>query len=92
MAVDFGGRGYAVIDSKLGDSDLGALSGSLIDHFLETLAREGNFNLHARVLSGDNNHHRAEALFKALARAIRAALTVDERLSGRTPSTKGKIG
>ena len=91
-AVDFGGRGYAVIDLPLTDSDLGGLSADLLRHFLDTLAREGRFNLHVRLLSGTNNHHCAEAAFKSLARAIRAALTVDDRLSGETPSTKGVIG
>ena len=92
VAVDFGGRGYAVIDAELSDSDLGGLPARIIDHFLETLAREGAFNLHARVYAGVDNHHKAEAVFKALARAMRAALTVDERLSGNVPSTKGTIG
>ena len=90
--VDFSGRGYAVIDSMLTESDLGGLSGSLIDHFLESLSREGAFNLHIRVLAGSNNHHKAEAAFKALARAVKAALTIDESRRGAVPSTKGKIG
>ena len=90
--VDFSGRGYAVIDSMLTDSDLGGLSGSLIDHFLESFSREGAFNLHLRVLAGSNNHHKAEAAFKALARAVKAALTIDESRGGAVPSTKGKIG
>ena len=90
--VDFSGRGYAVIDSMLTESDLGGLSGSLIDHFLESFSREGAFNLHIRVLAGSNNHHKAEAAFKALARAVKAALTIDESRGGAIPSTKGKIG
>ncbi len=90
--VDFSGRGYAVIDSMLTESDLGGLSGSLIDHFLESFSREGAFNLHLRVLAGSNNHHKAEAAFKALARAVKAALTIDESRGGAIPSTKGKIG
>ena len=90
--VDFSGRGYAVIDSMLTESDLGGLSGSLIDHFLESFSREGAFNLHLRVLAGSNNHHKAEAAFKALARAVKAALTIDESRRGAVPSTKGKIG
>ena len=90
--VDFSGRGYAVIDSMLTESDLGGLSGSLIDHFLESFSREGAFNLHLRVLAGANNHHKAEAAFKALARAVKAALTIDESRGGAVPSTKGKIG
>ena len=90
--VDFGGRGYAVIEANLTDSDLGGLPGSLVTHFLETLAREGAFNLHVRLLAGENNHHMAEAIFKSLARSLRAALTPDERLGGEVPSTKGSIG
>lgn len=90
--VDFGGRGHAVVDVYPGDGDLGGLPIDLLGHFLETLAREGGFNLHARVLTGANNHHKAEALFKSLARALRAALALDPRLSGEIPSTKGIIG
>ena len=92
VVVDFGGRGYAVIDADIGDSDLGGLPADLIRHFLESLAREGNFNLHVRVLAGLNNHHKAEAIFKGLARAMRAALTMDDRIAGEVPSTKGTIG
>ena len=91
-AVDFGGRGYAVIDATLSDSDLGALPAELIPHFLETMAREGGFNLHVRILAGSSNHHKAEALFKSLARAMRAALEPDARRGGNVPSTKGVIG
>ena len=90
--VDFGGRGYSVIDAPMTDSDLGGLPADLIRHFLESLAREGAFNLHARVLAGSNNHHKAEAIFKSLARSLRTALTLDDRLGGEIPSTKGTIG
>ena len=89
--VDFGGRGYAVIDADIGDSDMGGLSGDLVRHFLEWFAREGRFNLHVRILSGVNNHHKAEAVFKSLARSLRAALEYDPRGAGRAPSTKGTI-
>jgi len=89
--VDFSGRGYAILDTQLGDSDLHDLPSKLVDHFLESLAREGGFNLHVRVLAGENNHHKAEAVFKSLARAMRAALTPDPRREGQVPSTKGTI-
>ena len=89
--VDFSGRGYAILDTQLGDSDLHDLPSKLVDHFLEALAREGGFNLHVRVLAGENNHHKAEAVFKSLARAMRAALTPDPRRDGQVPSTKGTI-
>lgn len=92
VAVDFGGRGYAVIDAPIGEGDLGGLSGSLIHHFLESLALEGKFNLHARLLYGANNHHKAEAIFKALARTLRAAAERDERRASGIPSTKDVIG
>lgn len=89
--VDFSGRGYSVLELDLGDSDLGELSSDLVRHFLESLAREGGFNLHLQVLAGKNNHHKAEAALKATARAMRAALTTDERLGSQIPSTKGTI-
>ncbi len=89
--VDFSGRGYAVIEADIGEGDLGGLTGDLIEHFLEALAREGAFNLHVRLLSGENNHHKAEAILKALAKALRMALVLDERLGGDVPSTKGTI-
>ena len=89
--VDFGGRGYSVIDAEIGDGDLNGLPGDLIRHFLESLAREGKFNLHIRLISGVNNHHKAEAIFKSLARSLRAALEIDPRRVGQIPSTKGTI-
>ena len=89
--VDFGGRGYAVIDAEIGDSDMGGLPGDLVRHFLESFAREGRFNLHVRLLSGVNNHHKAEAIFKSLARSLSAALEYDPRRTGQVPSTKGTI-
>ena len=89
--VDFGGRGYAVIDAEIGDSDMGGLPGDLVRHFLESFAREGRFNLHVRLLSGVNNHHKAEAIFKSLARSLRTALEYDPRGTGQAPSTKGTI-
>ena len=91
-AVDFGGRGYAMIDADVGDSDMGGLPGDLIRHFLESFAREGRFNLHVRLLSGVNNHHKAEAIFKSLARSLRTALERDpRRAASAVPSTKGTI-
>ena len=90
-AVDFGGRGYAVIDAEIGDGDMGGLAGDLVRHFLESFAREGRFNLHARIVAGVNNHHKAEALFKSLARSLREALERDPRRGDAAPSTKGTI-
>ena len=69
--VDYSGRGYAVIDAPLTESDLGGLPSDLIRHFMETFAREGGINLHVKVLAGMNNHHIAEACFKSLARSLK---------------------
>jgi len=91
VAIDLGGRGYAMIDAKLNTPSIGALPTELVPHFLETLAREARMTLHASVKSGANDHHKAEALFKALARALDQASRIDPRAEGVLPSTKGVI-
>jgi len=88
VAVDLGGRPYAAVDATFDREDIGQLPAENVKHFLEAFAQEGRLNLHARLLSGENDHHRVEALFKALARALRAAVTIDERIADQLPSTK----
>ena len=92
VAVDIGGRGYTVLDLAFSENDMAGFATDLIRHFLESLATEGKLNLHARVVYGKNDHHRAEALFKALGRALDMATRPDPRLRGELPSTKGSIG
>jgi imidazoleglycerol-phosphate dehydratase len=92
VAVDIGGRGYTMLDLAFNENDMAGFSTDLIRHFLESLATEGKLNLHARVVYGKNDHHRAEALFKALGRALDMATRPDPRLGGESPSTKGIIG
>ncbi len=91
VAVDFGGRGYFVFDGQFSTERIGQMGTSLIPHFFESIAHEGKLNLHARLLAGVDDHHRAEALFKALARALDMATQPDERLAGQVPSTKGTL-
>jgi imidazoleglycerol-phosphate dehydratase len=91
VVVDLSGRGYAVVDAALAEPKLGDLDSDMVRHFLETLAIEGRMNVHARVVAGQNAHHKAEALFKALARALDAASRIDPRLDGAVPSTKGTL-
>ena len=91
VAVDFGGRGYFVFDGQFSANRIGQVSSTLIPHFFESMAHEGRLNLHARLLAGVDDHHRAEALFKALARALDMATEQDERLAGQVPSTKGTL-
>lgn len=91
VAVDLSGRGYAVVDVPWTGERMGELPTDLVSHLLWSLASEGKLTLHARVLSGVNDHHKAEALFKALGRALGAATRPEPRLKGRPPSTKGKL-
>jgi imidazoleglycerol-phosphate dehydratase len=88
VAVDIGGRGYTVLHLPFTDNDMAGFPTDLIRHFLESLATEARLNLHARIAYGTNDHHLAEALFKALGRALDAATRIDERISGELPSTK----
>ena len=90
-AVDISGRGYTVLDLSFADNDMLGFATDLIRHFLESLAIEARLNLHARTLYGKNDHHKAEALFKALGRALDIATRVDNRLSGELPTTKGLL-
>ncbi len=91
VAVDISGRGYAVIDAPFKRKKIGDMESDLVAHFLQTFAHEGRLNIHARLLSGVNDHHVAEAIFKALGRALDAATKRDERITGEAPSTKGMI-
>ena len=88
VAVDIGGRGYTVLDLPFADNDMAGFPTDLIRHFLESFAIEARLNLHARIVCGVNDHHKVEALFKALGRALDTATGIDERISGELPSTK----
>lgn len=90
VTIDLGGRPYWVIDVTWHTSAVGQVSTDLITHFFETVALHGRLNLHARVLYGRNDHHQAEALFKAFGRALDAATQVDPRRQ-EVPSTKGTL-
>jgi imidazoleglycerol-phosphate dehydratase len=91
VAVDLSGRPYAVIDAAWHGPAIGQVPTTLVPHFLESLAVTARANLHARVLYGRDDHHQAEALFKALGRALDAATQLDPRRGGAVPSTKGVI-
>lgn len=91
VAIDISGRGYCVLDVEFKKNDMRGFSTDLIRHFLESFAIEGRLNLNARVICGKNDHHKAEAMFKALGRVLDMATRVDERTSGQLPSTKKRI-
>lgn len=91
VAVDLGGRPYCVVQAEFATPRVGQLATDLVFHLLESIAIHGRLNLHAQVLYGRNDHHKIEALFKALGRALDAASRHDPRLAGEVPSTKGVL-
>jgi len=88
VAVDISGRGYTMLELPFSDNDMAGFPTDLIRHFLESFSIEARLNLHAKIVYGTNDHHKAEALFKALGRALDTATRIDERISGELPSTK----
>ena len=90
-SVDFGGRAVAVVDTKVRAVRVGDLQVELVSDFFEGFARGARANVHARVLYGRSSHHKIEALFKAFARALRAACWRDRRMARLLPSTKGVL-
>jgi len=91
VAVDISGRAYTVLELPFTGNDMAGFPTDLIRHFLESLAIEARFNLHVNIAYGTNDHHKAEALFKALGRALDVATGVDARISGELPSTKKRL-
>jgi imidazoleglycerol-phosphate dehydratase len=91
VAVDLSGRPYAVIQAQWNAPIIGTLPTSLLVHFFESLAITARANLHASILYGRDDHHKAEALFKALGRAMDIASRIDARRAGGIPSTKGSL-
>lgn len=91
VAIDLSGRSYAVVAAEWHTPSIGSLPTALIPHFLESFAFHARLNLHARVEYGRDDHHQAEALFKALGRALDAATRLDARRRGVIPSTKGTL-
>ena len=91
VSLDLSGRPYTVVQADWHTPAVGNIPTSLFPHFLESLAVAARMNLHARVLYGRDDHHQAEALFKALGRALDAATQIDPRRQDAIPSTKGKL-
>ena len=90
-AVDFSGRTAAVVDTKVRVRLVGDLQSELVADFFDGFARGAQANVHARILYGRSNHHKIEALFKAFARALRAACWRDKQMAQLLPSTKGLL-
>ncbi|MFW6155596.1 MAG: imidazoleglycerol-phosphate dehydratase HisB [Planctomycetota bacterium] len=91
VAVDLGGRASFVMHAPFSAGKIGTFDTQLIDEFLRRFAAVAGMNLHVNVPYGTNDHHIAEAIFKALAMALRAAKSVDPDREGEVPSTKGTL-
>ncbi len=91
VVVDLSGRPYAVTEMPWSGPTVGGLPVTLIPHTFESFSVGARANVHARVLHGRDDHHKAEALFKALGRALDAATRLDPRRGGAVPSTKGVL-
>ncbi|MCB0033920.1 MAG: imidazoleglycerol-phosphate dehydratase HisB [Anaerolineales bacterium] len=90
VALDLSGRPYCVFQAQWHSPAIGQFPTSLVGHFFESVAFQARMNLHARVEYGKDDHHQAEALFKALARSLRTAVEIDPRRSD-VASTKGTL-
>jgi imidazoleglycerol-phosphate dehydratase len=89
-AVDFSGRPYLVFAAEFDEEMIGAFPSALTEEFFRSLADHARINLHVDLIRGSNAHHSVEAIYKAVARAIRAAVTIDPTVRG-IPSTKGVL-
>lgn len=90
VSLDLSGRPFLVYEAAFTTDRIGQLDTEMIEEFFRALAVNGGITLHARVLYGRNNHHMAEALFKALGRALGEAVALDKRVKG-VMSTKGTL-
>jgi imidazoleglycerol-phosphate dehydratase len=91
VSLDLSGRPYTVFDVDWYAQEVGGISTTLIKHFFESFAVQARCNLNIRLLSGGDDHHRAEAIFKAFGRALDAATRIDPRRVGDLPSSKGTL-
>jgi imidazoleglycerol-phosphate dehydratase len=91
-AIDVSGRPYLVWKVEFSRDKVGDFDTELFKEFFQAFAQNAGITLHIENLYGDNNHHIAETCFKAVARTLRVAASIDPRQADRVPSTKGKLG
>jgi len=91
VAVDLSGRPAFIFNVKFSGTTIGTFPVELVDEFFKSIATNAKMNLHVNVPYGTNNHHIAEAIFKAFAKAIRHAVSHDPRAGDQVPSTKGSL-
>ncbi len=91
VAMDLSGRAAVVFNVRFTGDKIGTFDSQLVDEFLRRMATVAGINLHVNVPYGGNDHHVAEAIFKAVAQALRQAVEIDPKRAGQIPSTKGKL-
>src|SRR3954469_7346042 len=91
VAIDLSGRPAFVFNANFPGATIGDFPVELVEEFFKSLATNAKMNLHVSVPYGTNNHHISEAIFKATAKALRQAVSLDPRNSGDVPSTKGSL-
>jgi imidazoleglycerol-phosphate dehydratase len=91
VALDVSGRPYLVWKVAFTRSKVGEMDTELFREWFQAFAQHAGLTLHVETLYGENSHHIAETCYKALAKALRQAIAIDERQSGRVPSTKGQL-
>jgi imidazoleglycerol-phosphate dehydratase len=92
VAIDISGRPYLAFRAAFARDKVGAFDTELVEEWFRAFAVNAGVTLHVEVLYGTNDHHIAEACFKGLARALRAAVAIDPRAADEVPSTKGRLG
>jgi len=90
-AVDFSGRAYLAYDLQIPTQKVGDFDTELVEEFFQAFCRNAGITLHLRSMAGTNSHHIIEAAFKATARALSIALSIDEKFKDQIPSTKGTL-
>jgi imidazoleglycerol-phosphate dehydratase len=91
VAMDISGRAFLVFHTEFHTPKIGEFDTQLVREFFQAFAMNAGLTLHVETLYGINDHHISESCFKGLARALRIAVSIDERQSGRVPSTKGTL-
>ncbi|HTK12329.1 MAG TPA: imidazoleglycerol-phosphate dehydratase HisB [Xanthobacteraceae bacterium] len=92
VAIDISGRPFLVFKAAFTRDKIGAFDTELVREWFQAFAMNAGITLHVTTLYGTNDHHISESCFKGLARALRAAVSIDARAKDEVPSTKGQLG
>lgn len=90
VSLDISGRAYLVFDGEFTVDRVGDLDTEMVEEFFRALAFNAGITVHIKIMYGKNNHHKIEAIFKAFGRALKEAMTIDEKIKG-VMSTKGVL-